>query len=57
VQVDAQPGVRWFGAHEALWVRRADEPPRGKVAGFDLDGVLLRSTVPFGQYAARLRST
>ena len=37
-------GCRWGHAHDALLYRLTDEPPRQKVAGFDVDGTLLRWT-------------
>jgi len=45
VAVDAtwiNDGHKGGGVRSALMVRRAHEPPRQKVAGFDFDGVLMR---------------
>ena len=36
--------AHWDSAHDALLYRRAKEAPRARVAGFDVDGTLLRWT-------------
>ena len=36
--------AQWGSAHDALLYRRAKEAPRARVAGFDVDGTLLRWT-------------
>ena len=36
--------AQWAHAYDALLYRKTHEPPRTKVAGFDLDGTLLRWT-------------
>ena len=54
VAVPTPTDVTWHHAHEAVLYRRAHEPHRSKVAGFDLDSTLLRWLTSPGYFPSTL---